>query len=411
MKKGLTKHWIEIIGGVIIVAIILLVILLFGTSISTAVEDAQAINSFREVKASMRDASTSGLSSIGDFRLETSVEGRYYAIAYVPHLLTRCWLGSDEGVCENQPIVDQSSARELRKCYDLSEMQAKGEYNDICMCVVRVDPAVNSRHDYHVYLHNLFGIERHGDSHSQDIASINLGWQDVIFPVFEARGFRKSLAGMEVEEARLKVLDCSMVIRDIGCSYYYEDGPPGNFPCMLRYNNHNLYWIMGGRHDTSWWRIFSSGKMPFNQEVLNFKKDSDEGHIIHVETTSPIDSIKMLENFQDWPVRGRVVSLLRYLYAVGHRRNPSGLIETTLDISVTLELTHSSISTRRFHHIVYLDSHPEGANRQCLESNLIHRSSPCTLNFFVEDNVYNFYIYTRTFQGDTEQFYIPVQTY
>ena len=343
MKKGLTKHWIEIIGGVIIVVIILLVILLFGTSISTAVEDAQAMNSFRELKSAMREASTSGHSSIGDFRLETSVEGRYYAITYVPQQMVSCWLGSEAGVCDNQPIVDSSSARQLGKCYG-ADLQRRGEYNDVCMCVLRVDPAVNSKHDYHVYLHNLFGIRRTG-GHLDDASSVNHEWQDVLFPVFEARGFKTGWDGLKVEEARLKVLDCSMVISDIGCSHYYEQGPSGNFPCMLSFTegtrDNNLYWIMGGRHDTSWWKFWSSGRMPFEQEVLNFRKDSDKGHIIHFETISSVEDRKMLGNFEDWPVRGRVVSLLEFSTAP-NKRHPGGNIHISPGFSISGVVTRSA---------------------------------------------------------------------
>ncbi len=263
MKKGFTQHWIEIIGGVIIVVLILLAVILFGSTISTAVEDAQAVSMFGSFKSAMRESSEGfkGIASISDFRLETSVKGRYYAITYIPLELTHCWLGKGD-VCGAEYELYERGENHLEKCY-----QPGQHHNDACMCVIRVD--LPHRDKYSLFEHNLYK-ENWGGTPLQDAQSIQGNWGEYLM-VEEIQ---------YLKHPNVKILGCAMVMDEIGCSYFNETL---NYavPCMLREDGRNVYWVMGGRH-----KGYIGTSMPFEQEVITFKSNTNRAHRIDMELTS-----------------------------------------------------------------------------------------------------------------------------
>ncbi len=234
-NKAVSKFWIEIIGGVIIVVIVLLVFLTISSAVSTGVEDASNKQAFIHFTQLISKANMEGEDTVAPFSIKTSDNHREYAILFMPPSTADCLYtysanksASDEDLdtCMKDsstsiPIrpsvtLDRVSMMKIKKCTSKS-LQDEDMPNDICLCMIRID----SR-KYEPYT-NLVGEEvipyerDNPDAAFKDITN----WGRYVF---------EGVILDSHTSANLKVLSCSLMIGDIGCSVKYKNR---EYPCAV----------------------------------------------------------------------------------------------------------------------------------------------------------------------------------
>ena len=118
-KKGITKFWIEIIGGVIIVVIILVIVLFAASKVSALMEDAAAKNAFDSFTQTIAKATTSGSQVISPWSLGISRDNTVYAIVYMTPTL----------ISHIRPVVmDSASNITLDQC----------SWDSPCLCLLNM---------------------------------------------------------------------------------------------------------------------------------------------------------------------------------------------------------------------------------------------------------------------------------
>lgn len=132
-KRGITKFWIEIIGGVIIVVLIIMVLLVAASTIGTAASDAQNSQEMNGFTGGLSDALTRPGENehvISPFKFVSPSDGQTYAMVYLtPSAAQEMIDGGGIGV-----ILKSSNKQvdlyKLKKC--------AGETDDACMCLFRL---------------------------------------------------------------------------------------------------------------------------------------------------------------------------------------------------------------------------------------------------------------------------------
>ena len=216
-SKALSKFWIEIIGGVIIVVIVLLVFLMFGSSVSTGVEDASNKQAFVHFTQLIGKATREGEDTVAPFNIKTSDAHRAYAILFIPPSTAEClYENGKSSTCYNsghpQLSLDEMSKYKIEKCTTSSKENPK----DICLCMIRID---SKRHKSDINLDGDF-ISFKGNNPKEAFDDITSWGKDV----FE----NETLDNSDVEN--IKIIDCSLMMGDIGCSVRYDND---DYPCAI----------------------------------------------------------------------------------------------------------------------------------------------------------------------------------
>ena len=126
-NKGITKFWIEIIGGVIIVVIILVIVLFAASKGSSIIEDAAAKNAFDSFSQVIAQATTSGTQVVSPWKLTIGRDNMVYAIVY----LTKSTVSDNrfKELINDDPtstfVVDQ-------------DCKGNGDQTDSCLCLLNI---------------------------------------------------------------------------------------------------------------------------------------------------------------------------------------------------------------------------------------------------------------------------------
>lgn len=252
MKKGaFSKHWVEIIGGIVCVVIILAAIIFLTTAASTATEEINNRMAFRSFKEAMGNVMREETHTIAPFELSTRVYRRSYKITYPPQELIECWKNPRGDNCGDYYLEISSGKSQLEKCY-------AGAYysNDLCLCLISITTSKSH------YTQSFFKVEEEEDLQT----TINENIKDCFWD--EYLKYYKEISDY-IED--VKILSCDMVIGDIGC--VFRDSRGHNMPCLLRHNDDIIVSIAAWKSG----RVF--GNRDFYQEALSFRKESGQPYI------------------------------------------------------------------------------------------------------------------------------------
>ncbi len=259
MKKGFTKYWIEIIGGIIIVVVILLIFIYFGSSISTAVEDANNKQAFNDLKALMAKAMTQGEETLTPFKLRTDVDQRAYAAVIIPReTADYLYSGSYDG--KQLKDIGNDGKFAIKKCTTPNI----GNLQDACLCLLRIDYSSSFFADCVPY-NNLITVNA-GSTWEEEFQKITTWANNKLLNAFDKEG-------NDYAVERIKVMDCARIIEDIGCTYRAPDGTM--YPCTLRYFGKPLVWLAGLKGD-------SFQKRPIKFEIFILEKQ-DYGWFLNMK--------------------------------------------------------------------------------------------------------------------------------
>jgi hypothetical protein len=247
-NKGITKFWIEIIGGVIIVVIILVIILVAVSSTSKFIEDAAAVNSFQIFVQTMSKATTSGTQVISPWTLSMGRDNSVYAIVYMTQdLVSNITSRSD---------IDTKSKFTLSKC--------EGDLRDTCLCMLSIKyrevPGFLSSITCDDLPFNLIAVDS-APTHDAEKTNI-VNWNN-----------RFPLDTME----HIEVLECSL-IKPI-CKWTNNAGV--TWPCLLHYQGKPVVWISAQGGPTNLLNYIGPLN-PFNKldfETLEMDKDYSNFYI------------------------------------------------------------------------------------------------------------------------------------
>jgi len=240
-NKGVTKFWIEIIGGVIIVVIILVIILFVATKTSAMIEDTAAVNSMQIFTQTMAKATTSGTQVTSPWRLSMSRDNSVYAIVYATQNLTN--------LIKLMPGLTSSSNFTLTKC-DVQDLR------DTCLCLFYIKYADIRSQTCDDLPFNVIVVEN-GSSYDTEKANIN-NWSDK-FPL------------NTIQE--IQVLECTN-IKSI-CSW--TDNKANTWPCLIHYQGKPVVWMSAQGGDTGF--LSSSNFDTLLFEILEMTKEFSNYYI------------------------------------------------------------------------------------------------------------------------------------
>lgn len=206
-KKAISKFWMEIIMGAIVVAILLAIVLFFASGLTSGLEDSANTNNFNTFAQTMSKAFREGEETTTSWRLATGVDERVYAITYITQG-TAAYLES-QGV-----FKDELSKLNIAKC---STAAAQGK--DICLCLVKLTYA-NSCDNIQ---YNMMYLDADDTNYATLEAKMGL-FQDYLKYVFNNRNI--------VSEVKIK--GCYLVKTELGCTWQQQHA------CQLYYNITNV---------------------------------------------------------------------------------------------------------------------------------------------------------------------------
>lgn len=245
-NKGITKFWIEIIGGVIVVVIILVIFLYAGTAVGTAVEDAAAVNEFDAFMQTMAKAYVDGSHLTSPWKLVNSRDDSVYAIVILTGNLKERLSGWRD--------LDSASNFTLSKCDNLQL--------DHCLCLLSIK-----------YRAVGWPVKVTCDDLPFNIISVNSNKDYDIERKNIEDWYKNNFLLTYMEQ--VKVLSCSSA----GTVCSWTDANRNSVPCFIHYKEQPVVWLsaQGGLGRYGIVSTYDFGMLDF--EILEMKKDVSNFYI------------------------------------------------------------------------------------------------------------------------------------
>jgi len=234
-KKGIAKFWIEVIGGVLVVAIIIVIVLFAMSTVSNAVVDNANANSFNAIfqtVAQARSEGKGGTEAASPWELLAGDDNTVYAIAFVSAAAAQQFSGMDKldkgGVIGQKIVKDQDDKFNIKKC-TLS-------VDDACYCLFRIQYGGNSATtcDDLTDKFNMIYAD-YTTAAGSSIASRELtkaeAWSLNEFADIGYIGKQDILFGSFTNINEVKVISCMLIKGEAGCFWTAPDG--NEYPCLL----------------------------------------------------------------------------------------------------------------------------------------------------------------------------------
>lgn len=227
-SKGLAKFWVEIIGGVMVVVIILTIFVLVFSRAAATIEDENARYAFKSFKSTITQAWTSGVGTASPWLLKSSTDNKAYAITIISKDTAK-FLSTWEG---NQNFhFSEESRRAVKECIN-------DDPNDLCYCVVSIN-----------YKQSTKGVNKNCGvtpfnliSYAQDhFTKSSRDSKPHISTIVEEANEWSNCYLMTVVyymAENFKVLECSSIKHGI-CSWTDKDGK--SWPCLPYHSAEEVY--------------------------------------------------------------------------------------------------------------------------------------------------------------------------
>jgi hypothetical protein len=205
-NKGITKFWIEIIGGVIIVVIILVIVIYAGSKVSTLIEDNAAVDAFNSFGQTMAKAAIGGTHVTSPWALSNSRGRSTYALVILTADL--------KSMIQSRKDLDTSSNYTLSQCENL-------EANDHCLCMLSVTYRDNCPTGVPPF--NLISVDSSADYY------------------IERNSIREWYSNFPINTmSQVKVLACQSA--ETFCTWVNPaDGK--TLPCFIHYQGKSMVWL------------------------------------------------------------------------------------------------------------------------------------------------------------------------
>jgi len=215
-KKGVTKFWIEIIGGVIIVVIILVIVLYAGSKIASLIEDAAAANAYDGFTQTLVKAYTTGEHVISPWKLSDSRSNHAYGIVYMTQNLASYMKA-------NVNLVSGSE-------YNLQSCETD-DMNDACLCMLSINYVTYSDVNCGDMPFTVVAVESSAN-YKTEMENIESWNED--FPIKPGTN----------TVSEINVLRCASM--ESFCSWVDPNGVTK--PCTIHYNSKPVVWLGTGDH-------------------------------------------------------------------------------------------------------------------------------------------------------------------
>lgn len=226
-KKGITKFWIEIIGGVLVVIIIIVILLFVGSSISSSVVDAHNTQQMVALAQGYTEALNEpgmGEHVVSPFDYKAPAgQNQVYSIVFMhPEFATELMNGESFGriLNEKNKIVD---LQKLSKCTK-EEVGA----DDACLCLLRFKYKVDFFTNCIPYGENLIQTPFDEDWHEE--------WAHI------EEWSKTKLDNLDSDAiSDVVVVDCKYLSGQLGCTTNL--GGERIRPCIPHYKDKPMVWL------------------------------------------------------------------------------------------------------------------------------------------------------------------------
>jgi type II secretory pathway pseudopilin PulG len=310
-KKGIAKFWIEVIGGVLVVAIIIVIILFAMSTVSNAVVDNANANSFNAIfqtLAQARSEGKGGTEAASPWELLAGDDNTVYAIAFVSTAAAQQFSGLDRldkgGVIGQKISKDQDDKFNIKKC-TLSA-------NDACYCLFRIQYGGNSRTTCDdltdkfnmIYVDYTTESTVDKDGQPRSTASRELdkaeAWSRDKLAGIDFVGKQDILFGSYDNIKEVKVISCILIKGEAGCSWIGADG--NDHPCVLHVSQKKgsttvdmpLVWMHSEGANT----LYQQQKpLRVEEFIIDMKQYSDTGQLYPLLRFKWMDNVPIEAKF------------------------------------------------------------------------------------------------------------------
>jgi hypothetical protein len=264
-KKGITKFWIEIIGGVIVVVVILVILISVATTIGTAATDVEnsqemdvLINGFSGIllKASLGG----GEHPISPFTFNGPASGQVYAMVLVtPAAALKMTGPTHEGLGS---ILANKNKQE-----DLYKLQKCATENDMCMCLFRLKYITPCSE----FSGNLIVTSPNYGSYKTANPTLNYGpeefaWWDEFGSVDEWNLNKFITLNSAVND--VAVVSCKLLSAENSCSTAF--GEKNLKPCIPHYDGMPMVWLSTKNGGALNVETLSIQTFPYGSNLLSY---------------------------------------------------------------------------------------------------------------------------------------------